>query len=391
MTVGRLGLAALFVASIAAAVPADALARQQRDGDALPDTLDFLFQLENGLPGVLVTDPTMDRLRFSVFVRAGWGDDRTQGVVEMVAQMVERGPCWMGPGRFEEALREIDAEISVQLSPDMAEVAFSASLEDPYQALRLFSGAVRAPCLDRAALDDFQASDTFGASFSEVDDSTLAAAGDLNNPFALVGFVQDFLFRDHENTTLVPALEAAAITLDELNEFYREYFQPTNSVLSVSGPDSAMQLLEHVAQMFSDWEPRNVPVLKRALNFPATAGKTFFVETPNPDGTGFWLSMGLGLPRVDVERRAEVDMLAGVLARLLGANVDRVAEVEVRPFVHVRGPGVLVVRAWVGGGRDVRDVKSEILSAVNTLRESIVEDATLDSVRESLAGSEYAS
>ena len=66
----------------------------------IPDTARFEFRLENGMTGFVVQDLRAPLVQFSAFIRVGTGDANKRGVAEVLAMLLRRGPCWMGPNRF---------------------------------------------------------------------------------------------------------------------------------------------------------------------------------------------------------------------------------------------------------------------------------------------------
>ena len=108
----------------------------------IPDTARFEFRLENGMTGFAVQDVRIPLVQFSAFIRVGTGDANKRGVAEVLAMLLRRGPCWMGPNRFHEAMDRMAGKLTVVMTQDMTEITLNVSAEDASQGIRIFSGII---------------------------------------------------------------------------------------------------------------------------------------------------------------------------------------------------------------------------------------------------------
>ncbi len=218
----------------------------------IPDSARFLFRLENGLTGFAVQDVRVPLVQFSAFIRAGTGDANKRGVAEVLAMLLRRGPCWMGPNRFREAMDRMAGKLTVVMTPDMTEITLNVPTEDASQGIRIFSGIIRGPCIEQDGLDEFRqrgVSSPTPPVGAVVENGSLELAVDLFNRR---------LFDGHRYSEVITSEDAAAITIEDVEDFHREFFNPGNMVLAVSGAFITDFMLSEVDQRFTDWEARRL-------------------------------------------------------------------------------------------------------------------------------------
>lgn len=296
----RYALGLVMVATTGAVLPASAqdLPHPRNlglDGTrfTVPDTSRFRFRLSNGLIGFVVTDASVPIIQLSAFIRVGTGDGEKQGLAEFIAMSMRRGPCWMGYDRFRDALDAMAGSVSVSQGTELTEVTMSFAAEDAAQGIRIFSGIVREPCIDRDAIARFQqagATPALPAEGAGRGSALLDAPADA----ALDAFRRR-LFQGHAYDPVVTAAHAAALTVDDLERFQRDFFTPANLVLAVSGFFRREELLTQVDQRFADWQER----------FPGRLATASPVRTSGPDTVRYtvdklqtWVVMGHELPPV---------------------------------------------------------------------------------------------
>jgi predicted Zn-dependent peptidase len=343
----------------------------------IPDTAQFEFRLDNGLTGFAVQDMRVPLIQFSAFVRAGKGDGQKQGVAEALAMFFQSGPCWMGPNRFREALDRLAGELSIVMEANMTEITLNVPADDAREALRIFSGIVRAPCIEQERLEEFLrrgVSDPTPPVDGTVDNGSLDLAVELFNRR---------LFDSHPYGDVVTAEDAAAITLEDVEDFHREFFNPANLVLAVSGAWDATEMLREVDLRFADWEPRRAP--------PRASGPD--IETPpratyryHSDKLQTWIVIGHELPRVDPEELPALEVMNYILGgghfdtRLFreardrrGLTNDASGFLEVNP----RGPGSYTFRTY--GRHEVAQQLIDLLFAeIERMRNELVSEEELE-------------
>ena len=69
---------------------------------------------------------------------------------------MRRGPCWMGASGFRQAMNRMAATLEIHMTADLTEISFNVPAEHAEQGMRVFSGIIREPCLDRVGLEAFR-------------------------------------------------------------------------------------------------------------------------------------------------------------------------------------------------------------------------------------------
>lgn len=340
----------------------------------MPDTTRLV--LENGLIGFVVPDVSVPLVSLTAFMRGGVADDRVEGAAEMLAMMMlTRGPCWLGPGRFQETLDELDAQYRVAISPEMMEISMSVAASDAGEALRIFSGIIREPCIDETGLDAFRMEVARAASVREaVPDGSLSEA---------VSVFKDRLYGDHEYRRRVTVEDAAALRLEDVERFHREHFIPGNVVLAVAGAFEWMPMARTVDQRFADWQPRRPPAFSNAES----------VTTPEPrevlrvevDKLQTWVVIGHELPPMSPSDLVPVQVMNYILGgghfdtRLFREARDRRGLTNDASGVlepSLRGPGTYTFQT--SARNDVVDeLVDVVLGEINRIRTEPVTEEEL--------------
>ncbi|MCZ6918737.1 MAG: pitrilysin family protein [Gemmatimonadetes bacterium] len=354
----------------------------------VPDTSESEFRLVNGLVGFIRAELDSPVVRLTAFVRAGTGDDEQQGAAEMLEWVLRRGPCWMGPGAFREALDRMAADLSVRMSVDLTAITLRVPVEHANQGVRLFSGVVREPCIDRPVLEEFQ--------LMPRPPLSTVPAGEIQTVSGDIGAALDLfrsrLFAGHPYTSVVTAAEVAELTVDDVERFHREYFTPTNMVLAVSGPFVPPLFLRDVDQRFGDWERRLPPRLRNAPNVDLPLRETHRYEAEGPQR---WIVAGHELSLVRPRDLAAFEVMNFILggahtdSRLIQeAGLRRGLANDVRsvPEPNVRGPGTYTVRTY--GTTDVtQDLIEVIISEIGRMRTEVVTEQELSVAKEAILNS----
>ncbi len=343
----------------------------------LPDTTQTRLILENGMVGFVIPDHTVPIVSFTAFVRGGSVDDRVQGAAEMLRMMIaQRGPCWMGPGRFVETLEELDAQFDVAMSVEMIEISMNVAAADAEAALRIFSGIIREPCIDEEGLTAFR-----NRVVSDVEaQSTSRIEGSLDDA---VRVFKNLLFDRHEYRRTVTVADAEALTLDDVERFQRDFFTPRNVVLAVSGAFQLLPMARLIDQRFADWQTRRPPGFSRAEN----------VSTPEPgeitrlavDKLQTWIVVGHELPPMSPRDLVPLQVMNYILGgghfdtRLFREARDRGGLTnDASGFVEpgLRGPGSYTFRTY--GRPEVADELVDIVfSEIRRIQNEPVTDEEL--------------
>ncbi len=355
----------------------------------IPDSARFEFRLENGLTGFAVQDIRVPLVQFSAFVRVGTGDGNKQGVAEVLAMLLRRGPCWLGPNRFHEAMDRIAGKLTVVMTPDMTEITLNVPTENASQGLRIFSGIIRAPCIEQDGLEEFRRRGVSAPTppvGAVVENGSLELAVDLFNRR---------LFEGHRYSEVITSEDAAAITIEDVEDFHREFFNPGNMVLAVSGAFDANAIVREVDQRFADWEERRPLRLRTGSDVRTPPRATYRYRS---DKAQTWIVIGHELPRVSPDDLPALQVMNYILGggrfdtRLFReARDERGLTNDASGFLefNIRGPGTYTFRTY---GRDevAQQLIDLTLAEIERIRSELVSEEELLVAKGALTGGEFA-
>ena len=355
----------------------------------IPDTAQFEFRLENGLTGFVVRDMRVPLVQFSAFIRVGTGDANKRGVAEVLAMLLRRGPCWMGPNRFHEAMDRMAGELTVVMTQDMTEITLNFSAEDASQGVRIFSGIIRGPCIQRDGLEEFRQR---GVSAPTPPVGAVAENGSLE---LAVDLFNRRLFEGHRYSEVITSEDAAAITIEDVEDFHREFFNPGNMVLAVAGAFDADAILSEVDQRFTDWEERRLPRLRTGSDVRTPPRATYRYRS---DKLQTWIVIGHELPRVSPDDLPALQVMNYILG---GGHFDTRLFREARDkrgltndasgFLefNIRGPGTYTFRTY--GRHEVAQQLIDLtLAEIERIRSELVSEEELLVAKGALTDGEFA-
>ena len=355
----------------------------------IPDTARFEFRLENGLTGFVVRDVRIPLVQFSAFVRVGTGDADKRGVAEVLAMLLRRGPCWMGPNRFHEAMDRMAGKLTVLMTQDITEITLNVPTEDASQGLRIFSGIVRGPCIERDGLEEFRQR---GVSAPTPPVGAVVENGSLE---LAVDLFKRRLFEGHRYSEVITSEDAAAITIEDVEDFYRDFFNPSNMVLAVSGAFDSYTMLNEVDQRFTDWEARRLPRLRTGSDVQTPPRATYRYRS---DKLQTWIVIGHELPRVSPDDLPALQVMNYILG---GGHFDTRLFREARDkrgltndasgFLefNLRGPGTYTFRTY--GRHEVAQQLIDLTFAeIERIRSELVSEEELLVAKGALTDGEFA-
>jgi zinc protease len=271
------------------------------------------------------------------------------------------------------------------MAADLTDVTLQVPVEHAAQGLRLFSGIVREPCIDRQVLEEFQI--TPRAPVLSI------PAAQIETPASDIGAALDLfysrLFAGHPYTVVVTPGEIAELTVDDVERFHRDYFTPTNMVLAVSGLFVPPLFLRDVDQRFGDWEGRAPPRLRNAPRVELPLRETYRYPTGEPES---WIVVGHELAQVRPGDVAALDVANFILggghtdSRLIQeAGLRRGLANDVRSVSqrNARGPGTYTIRTY-GDPQGADDLVEIIESEVERMRTEAVTEQELAAAKKAL-------
>ncbi len=355
----------------------------------IPDTARFEFTLENGLVGFAVREARAPIVKFSAFARAGTGDGNKRGVAEALVASMRRGPCWMGPNRFAEVMDRMAGQLSITMTANMTVVSLNVPAEDASQGLRVFAGILRAPCIERSLLEDFAQNGVSSATpptGASIEDGSMERAVELFNRR---------LFTGHRYSDEITAADAAAITVDDLQDYHQDFINPSNLVLAVSGDFDIVGMVREIDQRFADWERRRAPTLRSGSNIDMPSRATYEYSAGKLQT---WIVMGHELPRVSPGDIPALQVMNDILG---GGHFDTRLFRETRDKrgltndatgfleLNMRGPGTYTFRTY-GRHEVARELIDIVFAEIERMQTELVSEEELFVAKGALSDGDFA-
>ncbi len=191
-----------------------------------PDPAAHAVDLGEGLVVYVATDATTPTVSLTALVGASRLDDPPgkEGLAEALAfAMTNAGPADLPATTFLDRLAAMDARLVADVDNEHTRVSLSLLNEDLDEGLRLFASLLRAPRLDAATLEACRRRGP-------------VRGWNPDDPRARPEFeFPRLIYGDHPAGRGPTRESLAAITLDDLRAFHRQFVVPSNIVLAASG------------------------------------------------------------------------------------------------------------------------------------------------------------
>jgi predicted Zn-dependent peptidase len=208
----------------------------------------YQHRFENGLVLVAQSMPWLQSVAFSCAVPAGCSRDPhdKRGLSNFCCEMVFRGGGDLDNRRLVEELEGLGCDYFSSTSVYHSFFGGAMPAEGLDKALALYADVIRRPLLPPDQLEDGRL-----ACLQEIQ----SLEDDLASKVMLElrrRHYQDPYGRSREGI----AEHVAAMTLDDVRQFYDDHYQPQDAVIAVAGKIDWPQLRDVIGQKFGDWKPR---------------------------------------------------------------------------------------------------------------------------------------
>lgn len=210
-------------------------------------------RLRNGLTVVGEIMPWLESAAFSFSIPAGCQYDPPgkEGLANFVCEMVQRG-C--GPWNSRQYIERLEwLGIDYSSSASVYHTHFSGALpaQNLNEAFEVYASVLRAPHIPEDQLEEGRM-----VCFQEI----RSIEDDLAQRVMLQ--LRKRQYGDPRGRWSQGSTEAVAvIDLNDIQEFYNQYYQPDGVILSVAGKIDWDQLIKQVESLFGDWQPAPPVVL----------------------------------------------------------------------------------------------------------------------------------
>jgi len=238
---------------------------------AVPDY--YSETLPNGIRIIGTRNPEVPDLYMQMSVKCGqWRQPAgKEGVANLMAKMLKEATRVRSAEQMEDELDEIGSSINININEEDMVVSVKTLTENLTKTLELLKQTLAMPKFDEEDFERVKKQTLQGIASQSVQADAMA-----NEAFGKL------LYGD--GTPMgIPITGTAGsvknITLDDVKEYYKKYFIPTSSILSVSG-DMTMDELRGQLVTLMGWRPAQADTIK-VVQYPvAPATKIYLVNKP---------------------------------------------------------------------------------------------------------------
>jgi len=202
--------------------------------------------LPNGLQIVLAESRTFPKISAQLFFRSGNSvvAHSNPGLAEITATVVRTGTASRPSRRIEEDLRRMGADLGSHAGADTTAISASGLAEFSAGLLELIADLARNASFPADEFERERRQKIEGLRVERTTPGFLASER-----------LRRVLFGEHPYAIVAPTeVQVAAYKREQLEEFYRHYYSPTNALLVVVGDFSAAEMLAQIEKIFGDWK-----------------------------------------------------------------------------------------------------------------------------------------
>jgi zinc protease len=201
--------------------------------------------LSNGLEVVLVESHTIPKFTGQLFFRSGnaVAAATAPGLADMTATVLRTGTTVRTSRQIEEDLRRMGADLSSGAGADSSVVSFAGLVDFSKGLLRLVSELTQHASFPADEFERERRQLVEGLRIERTTPGFLASER-----------LRKVLFGAHPYGTVSPTeAQVECYRLEQLTDFYRQYYRPGNALLVMVGDFSPPGMLELVEKVFASW------------------------------------------------------------------------------------------------------------------------------------------
>jgi zinc protease len=269
-----------------------------------PDPAEHQLALENGLIAYVAEAGQVPLVTMSAFVRAGKMSDNKQGVAESLHDALKNSaPSGMSNSDFKASLKQMTAEIVVEMHDEWTEITLNVPTEDLDQALELFAGLLRNPAISDANIERAARGIAPDADELSGESGPALYEGSMN---AAVDHFYDIIYKGHPYGARPTMDNFNDLDAKDVADFHETYFVPGNTTIAVAGAIDVEAINRRLVDLFADWAAADVPDIKKQ---PATKRTRAALHHYRSNKLQSWLVIGHDLPVVPLEEQAALEVM----------------------------------------------------------------------------------
>jgi predicted Zn-dependent peptidase len=259
------------------------------------------IELPGGTVLVLVANDEVPLVSFQARVRGGAVADPPgkSGIADLLAGLLTQGAGGRDATAFAETVESVGGEFWAQSGLEGIAVSGEFLARDTALMVELLADVLRRPALDPDEVAKLRTRAI----------NLIRAAKDSDPNVLLPVYANAFVFGAHPYGNPVSGDETslAAITHQDIVDYYRDQFGGDRLILSVAGDFDPKTLEAELAAALGDWRAAAAPLPAVPEPQPAAGGRVLLVDKPGATQTYFWIG-NTGVAR-DFPERAELDLV----------------------------------------------------------------------------------
>lgn len=258
----------------------------------IPET--WTVSMDNQLKVYGIEQNELPLVNFSIVIEGGHllDDLKKNGVANLMSDILMEGTANKTPAELEEAIDLLGANINMYTTNESIVIRGNTLKRNFEKTMELVQEILLQPRWDEAELARIKTSTINGIKRNQASPDVIASQvyrkilyGE-NHPFA------------HPTTGTEESVKA--ITMDDLKEYYNNYFSPTVSRMHVVGAVSKDEALAAVKDLEQNWKAKEVTIPEFEISNTRDKASLYFVDVP--DAKQSVINIGyIALPRTSEE------------------------------------------------------------------------------------------
>lgn len=231
-------------------------------------------KLDNGMQVYGIEFSELPLVQFTLKLKGGHYLDKpeTAGVANMVAELMMQGTKNKTPLELEEAIDKLGASISVRASNEGISISANTLTRNYDKTLALVEEILLEPRWDAEEFDLAKTKILNSLKRQKANPNYLS-----RDMFNKLVYGEGHIFSVDRMGT---AETVEKITIDDLKEYYNNYFSPSVAAFHIAGDISEAKAMNSLQALAQYWPAKDVAFPEYALPEPLQASKIYFVDVP---------------------------------------------------------------------------------------------------------------
>ena len=341
-------------------------------------------ELDNGTVLILTHKPDVPMISVSAVLRGGAVADPEgrNGLASLFASLLEKGAGERDAAQFAAAVDSVGGQLTASAGLEAITISGNFLSRDTDLMVDLLGDMLLEPALDADEMEKLR-------------DRTInfiRAAKDTNLNALLPIYGSAFLFGDHPYGNPVSGSETtlAAISHDDVTDFYEQQVGGDRLIISVSGDFDELPVLDRLTHQFGSWRAAAVPLPEVEASGPESGRRVLLIDKPGATQTYFWIA-NIGVSR-RFEQRAPLNLANTIFGGRFTSMLNTALRVESgltygasSRLTRPTQPGSVAIISYTGTDTTVEAIDTA-LGVLTELHGGSIDEDMLGSARNYILG-----